>query len=67
MLPEEFISKMAKYVAFLYREVDVWSHETTNRNTVSLFNDKIEAARDICTMFNCRADVWREAKKIYDF
>lgn len=38
-MPENFISKMAKYVAFLYREADIWEQETDNRDAVSLFEE----------------------------
>lgn len=65
-MPKDFIGKMAKYVAFLYREADQWKHETGWMETVNLFMTKIETARDICAMFGVRAEVWREAKKIYD-
>lgn len=66
-MPKDFVEKMAKYVAFLYREEDLWDLKTGRKETVNLFGLKIEAASDICSMFNCRAEVWREAKKIYDF
>lgn len=66
-MPNEFISKMAKYVAFLYREADIWEHETGWTETVNLFMTKIETVRDICAMFGCRAEVWAEAVKVYDF
>lgn len=66
-MPNDFISKMAKYIAFLYRERDVWEDATDRRDMVDLLAAKIETVRDICAMFGCRAEVWREAKKIYDF
>ena len=28
---------------------------------------KVEAVRDICTIFGCREEVWSEALKIYQF
>lgn len=66
-MPKDFIEKMAKYVAFLNRERDKWYEETTWEEMVNLFDLKIEACRDICSMFGVRAEVWREAKKIYDW
>ena len=66
-MPEDFISKMAKYVAFLYREADVWKRETGRIDMVNLFMMKVEAVRDICTIFGCREEVWSEALKIYQF
>lgn len=66
-MPNDFISKMAKYVAFLNREADIWEHETDCKDATSVFYDKIETCRDICTMFGVRSEVWREAKKIYDW
>lgn len=64
-IPNDFISKMAKYIAFLYRELTVWKAETNRQDMITLLVDKIEACRDICTMFECRTEVWVEAKKIY--
>lgn len=66
-MPKDFIEKMAKYIAFLYRERDVWEHETGWTETVDLFELKIEACRDICTMFGVRTEVWKQAKTIYDW
>lgn len=66
-MPKDFVEKMAKYVAFLYREADQWKHETGWTETVKLFDDKIETVRDICAMFGVRAEVWKAAKKIYDW
>lgn len=66
-MPNDFISKMAKYVAFLYRQADVWEDETDRRDMVDLFATKLETCRDICAMFDCRTEVWREARKIYNF
>ena len=65
-MPEKFVSKMANYVAFLYRSRDVWVHENLE-SSVELLETKIETVRDICTMFNCRVEVWRVAKEIYDW
>lgn len=66
-MPNDFISKMAKYIAFLHRERDVWEDATDRRDMVDLFATKIETCRDICAMFGCRAEVWKEAKKFYDW
>lgn len=66
-MPNEFISKMARYVAFLQREADVWYYEGDRRDMSSYFLEKVDTARDICAMFGCVKDVWDEAKKIYDF
>lgn len=66
-MPRDFIEKMARYVAFLHREIDVWNIETNWPEKADLFNLKIEACSDICSMLNCRSEVWREAKKIYDW
>lgn len=66
-MPNDFISRMARYVAFLYRERDVWDDATDRRDMVDLFTIKLETVRDICAMFSCRAEVWREVKTIYDF
>ena len=66
-MPEDFISKIAKYVAFLYRGSDVLKHQTRRIDTADLFMTKVEAVRDICTIFGCREEVWSEALKIYQF
>lgn len=64
-MPEDFISKMAKYAAFLHREADVWESETGRQDMVDLFMTKAETVRDICVMFGCKDEVWEEAEKIY--
>lgn len=66
-MPENYISKLARYVAFLYREADTWAYEVNRADMVNMFLTKIEAVRDICVMFNCRVEVWAEARKMYDF
>ena len=66
-MPEDFISKMAKYVAFLYREADVWKRETGRIDMVNLFMTKVETVRDICSMLGCREEVWSESLKFYQF
>lgn len=66
-MPNDFISKMAHCVAFLYHERDLWREETKWEETANLFELKIETCRDICAMFGVRTEVWREAKKIYDW
>lgn len=66
-MPENFISKMAKYVAFLCREADLWELRGNHKNIENLFTAKIETAMDICAMFGCRDEVQAEAEKIYCF
>ncbi len=66
-MPKDFIEKMAKYLSFLFREREMWKHETSWTETVNLFNDKIETVRDICAMFGVRDEVWKKAKEIYDW
>lgn len=66
-MSKDFVEKMAKYLSFLHRERDVWNHETGWTETVKLFDDKIETVRDICSMFGVRAEVWKQAKTIYDW
>lgn len=66
-MPKDFIEKMAKYLSFLFREREMWIHETGWTETVTLFNDKIETVRDICAMFGVREEVWEKAKEIYDW
>lgn len=66
-MPEDFISKMAKYVAFLSREADRWELEAERKDMRDQFMAKIETAMDICAMFGCRESVQAEAEKIYCF
>ena len=66
-MPNEFISKMAKYVAFLCREADIWESEAERQDMTDLFMTKVETAKDICAMFGCKDEVWAEAEKIYCF
>lgn len=66
-MSEDFISKMAKYVAFLCREADLWELHGNHKNIENLFTVKIETAMDICAMFGCKDEVWAEAEKIYCF
>lgn len=70
-MPDEFVSKMIKYLAFLYRELNMWQEGCDPQDTVTMdminrLAIQIETARDICKMFGCEAQVWREAFKIYD-
>ena len=66
-MPNDFIPKMARYVAFLQREADVWYYERNDREMSSYFLEKVDTVKDICTMFGVTSEVWREAKKIYNF
>ena len=66
-MPEKFISKMAKYVAFLCREADIWELEAERKDIENLFMTKVETAMDICAMFGCKDEVQEEAEKIYCF
>lgn len=66
-MPKDFIERMARYVAFLYREEKVWEESTDRQDMVDLFASKIETVRDICAMFGCRAEVWKAAQEIYNF
>ena len=66
-MPNEFISKMSKYVAFLCREADLWELDVDRKDMGNLFTAKIETAMDICAMFGCRDEVQAEAEKIYCF
>jgi len=67
-MPENFVSTMAKYLAFLAREKDMWEAEDidTCQDVAGLISMKIETVRDICAMFNCRDAVWKESMKIYN-
>ena len=69
-MPEEFITKMARYVAYCHRMADAWYYsgkDDSEQSMVDLFMTRCDTAGDICAMFGCIPDVWREAKKIYDF
>lgn len=66
-MPNDFISTMAKYVAYLARQADTYFYEKNEQDMVDYFMTKLDTARDICAMFKCIPDVWAEAKKIYDF
>lgn len=66
-MPNDFVEKMAKYVAFLHREQDMWMLETDWTEAAKVFGLKIEACCDICTMFGVREEVWNKAKEIYDW
>lgn len=66
-MPKDFVDKMAKYVAWLRREADVWEEATDRQDMVDLFATKLETCRDICAMFGCRAEVWKKVEEIYDF
>lgn len=70
-MPDEFVSKMTKYLAFLYREIDMWQENLDPQDTAAMdmvyrLTIQIETTRDICKMLGCEAQVWREAFKIYD-
>lgn len=69
-MPDEFVSKMTNYLAFLYRELEMWeeydSQDMVAVNMVNRLAIQIKNTRDICKMFGCEAQVWREAFKIYD-
>lgn len=70
-MPDEFVSKMIKYLAFLYREQEMWQEghdwqDTVAMDMVNRLAIQIETARDICKMFGCEDQVWKEAMKIYD-
>lgn len=60
-------AKLAKYIAFLRREADIWRQETTNVDRLSYFDGKMDTAIDICTMLGCKDKVLSEASKIYNF
>lgn len=72
-MPDEFVSKMIKYLAFLYREQEMWQEVCIGYNSqdpmakymVDRLAIQIETARDICKMFGCEDQVWREAMAIY--
>lgn len=73
-MPDDFVSKMIKYLAFLYRELNMWqevyirynSQDPMAKYMVDRLAIQIETARDICKIFGCEAQVWREAMAIYD-
>ena len=69
-MPDEFVSKMTNYLAFLYRELEMWeecdSQDMVAVNMVNRLAIQIKNTRDICKMFGCEAQVWREAMEIYD-
>ena len=68
-MPENFINKMAHFVAFCHSRADSYYYDDDYKgeDMINLYMTKIDAARDICTMFECISEVWAEAKKIYDF
>ena len=67
-MPENFINKMAHFVAFCHSRADAYYYsEDRNQDMVDYYLVRSDAARDICTMFECTSEVWAEAKKIYDF
>lgn len=67
-MPENFISKMAEKVAFWHERADAnYYDDYPDQDMVDYYLVKIDAAHDICTMFECASEVWAEAKKIYDF
>ena len=67
-MSENFINKMAHFVAFCHSRADAYYYsEPREQDMVDYFMTRCDAARDICTMFECTSKVWAEAKKIYDF
>lgn len=66
-MSSEFIFEMAKYVAYLQSRADVHFYERTDKDMADYYITKCDAARDICSIFDCIPEVWAEAKKIYDF
>lgn len=65
-MTDEFISKLARYVAFLRRESEIWRQGAMNVDRLNYLDGKMDTAMDICTMLGCRDKVWSEAAKIYD-
>lgn len=61
----DFIHKMARYVAYLRREADIWHEESGDGEMYQFFITKLEGVRDVCAMFGCVFEVWAEARKIY--
>ena len=64
-MTEEFVQKMASYLAFLFRERDRWREVSESDAKVRYFGAKIEAVMDICSMFNCRSKVLQRLEKYY--
>lgn len=64
-MTDELVSKLARYVAFLRREADIWRQGATNVDRLNYLDGKMDTAMDICTMLGCRDKVWSEAAKIY--
>lgn len=62
----EIISKLARYVAFLRRESNIWRQGAMNIDRLNYLDGKMDGVMDICTMLGCRDEVWSEAAKIYD-
>lgn len=58
----EFIKTMGEYVAYLQRYYAMYRDK--DRVIYFMYADKLEAARDICTMFHCTAEVWAEAETL---
>lgn len=64
----DIVPSLARYLAFITRERDVWRAEETETSLdiANMFDAKIETIRDICAMFDCRDAVWKESMKIYN-
>lgn len=61
------LSRLAGYVAYLYKQRDVWRRAGGHHDEVKLFSERIETIKDICSILECRDAVWREVVAIYDF
>ena len=62
---DEFIQKMARYVAFLSREKDMWANAAERQDRAVFFAIKLKTVSDICAMFDCRDTVWKQAEEFY--
>ena len=62
---DEFIQKMARYVAFLSREKDIWANAAERQDMADIFATKLETVLDICAMFDCKDSVLEQAVEFY--
>ena len=64
-MPTEFIEKMAKYIAFLQHQYDVYRGESGKEDMAEFYSTKLSAARDICILFKCAPEIYSEVRRIY--
>lgn len=66
-MPENFIAKMAGYLAEMERRADVYFYVNDDATMTTYYLDRVDSVKDICDLIGCTTEVWAEAKKIYDF